>query len=175
MSGKIRKISVTAGIVVPLIIAAFAFNYLSSQKAPPRKKGQVGNDARRVETIAYESTLIPSTLDVQGRLVAFDKIDILAEVSGILVSTSNTFKIGSRFGKGSVMLQIDSEEAELNLLSQKSTLQNAITQMMPDLKIDYPESFPKWQRYFNTLEIDKPLPKLPKNQLLIKIRMVVCE
>ena len=162
MSGKIRKISVTAGIVVPLIIAAFAFNYLSSQKAPPRKKGQVGNDARRVETIAYESTLIPSTLDVQGRLVAFDKIDILAEVSGILISTSNTFKIGSRFGKGSVMLQIDSEEAELNLLSQKSTLQNAITQMMPDLKIDYPESFEHWVAYLRQFDIEKPIQPFPK-------------
>ena len=46
MSGKIRKISVTAGIVVPLIIAAFAFNYLSSQKAPPKKNCRQKQDGQ---------------------------------------------------------------------------------------------------------------------------------
>ena len=164
MSDKIRKISVTAGIVVPLFIAAFAFNYLSSLKAPPKKKGLVANDVRRVETITVKNDLVPSTLEVQGRLVAFDKIDILAEVSGIMKSSTSTFKVGSRFAKGAVMLQIDSEEAELNLLSQKSTLQNAITQMMPDLKIDYPESFQPWVTYLQQFDIEKPIQPFPKPQ-----------
>ena len=162
MSDNIRKISVVAGVLIPLFLAVFAYNYLSSQKAPPEKKSAIGDDARRVETITVKNGSVPSTLDVQGRLVAFDKIDILAEVSGILESTSNTFKVGSRFAKGSVMIQIDSEEAELNLLSQKSTLQNAITQMMPDLKIDYPESFEHWINYLQQFDIEKPIQPFPK-------------
>ena len=157
-----RKISVVAGIVIPLFIAAFAYNFLSAQKAPPKKKGFTENDARRVEVVIVENNLVPSTLDVQGRLVAYDKIDILAEVSGILESSSNSFKIGSRFAKGSVMLQIDSEEAKLNLLSQKSTLQNAITQLMPDLKIDYPESFEHWVAYLKQFDIEKPILAFPE-------------
>ncbi len=162
MSDKIRKISVIAGIVVPLFIAAFAYNFLSSQKAPPKKKSFSGNEIRRVEVISVKNDAVPSTLDIQGRLVAFDKIDILAEVSGILESSSNTFKVGSRFAKGSVMLQIDSEEARLNILSQKSTLQNAITQLMPDLKIDYPESFEHWLAYLQAFDIEKPIQAFPK-------------
>ena len=162
MSDKIRKISVVAGVVLPLFIAAFAYNYFSSQKAPPKKKDFAGDDIRRVDVITVENKNISSTLDVQGRLVAFDKIDILAEVSGILVSSSNTFKVGSRFAKGSVMLQIDSKEAELNLLSQKSTLLNAITQLMPDLKIDYPESFEHWKNYLQQFDIEKPIQPFPE-------------
>ncbi len=162
MSDTIRKISVVAGILIPLFIAAFAFNYLSSQKAPPKKKSYTGNDTRRVEVITVENNLVPSTLDVQGRLVAFDKIDILAEVSGILESSSSTFKIGSRFAKGSVMLKIDSKEAELNLLSQKSTLLNAITQLMPDLKIDYPGSFDQWLAYLQQFDIEKSIQPFPE-------------
>ncbi len=162
MNDAIRKISVVAGIVIPLVIAAFAFNYLSSQKAPPKKKSFTGSDTRRVEIITVENNLVPSTLDVQGRLVAFDKIDILAEVSGILEPTSTTFKVGSRFAKNSVMLKIDSEEAELNLLSQKSTLLNAITQLMPDLKIDYPESFDHWRTYLQQFDIEKLIQSFPE-------------
>jgi len=162
MNDAIRKILVVAGIVIPLVIAAFAFNYLSSQKAPPKKKSFTGSDTRRVEIITVENNLVPSTLDVQGRLVAFDKIDILAEVSGILEPTSTTFKVGSRFAKNSVMLKIDSEEAELNLLSQKSTLLNAITQLMPDLKIDYPESFDHWRTYLQQFDIEKLIQSFPE-------------
>jgi multidrug efflux pump subunit AcrA (membrane-fusion protein) len=162
MRDNFRKISIVAGVVIPLFIAAFAYNFLSSQKAPPKKKGFTGNDARRVEVIVVENNLVPSTLDVQGRLVAYDKIDILAEVSGILEPSSSTFKVGSRFAKGSVMLKIDSEEAKLNLLSQKSTLQNAITQLMPDLKIDYPESFEHWVAYLQQFDIEKPIQAFPE-------------
>ncbi len=162
MSDKFRKISVVAGVLIPLFIAALAYNFLSVQKAPPKKKDFVGNDVRRIEVIIVENDTVPSRLDVQGRLVAFDKIDILAEVSGILESSSNTFKVGSRFPKGSVMLQIDSEEAELNLLSQKSSLLNAITQLMPDLKIDYPESFEQWRAYLQQFDIEKPIQAFPQ-------------
>ncbi len=162
MKNNIRKISVVAGVLLPLFIAVFAYNYLSNQKAPPKKKDFVGKDLRRVEVLTVDNNTVPSTLDVQGRLVAFDKIDILAEVSGILEPTSNTFKVGSRFAKGSVMLNIDSEEAELNLLSQKSTLLNAITQLMPDLKIDYPESFDHWRAYLQQFDIEKPIQPFPE-------------
>ena len=101
------------------------------------------------------------TIEVEGRLSAYNKIDIFAEVGGRLLSTERPFKIGSRFGKGSVLMNIDREEAQLNLLSQKSSLINSITQMMPDLKIDYPESFTNWSAYLNQFDIRQPIKAFP--------------
>ena len=46
--------------------------------------------------------------------------------------------------------------------SAKSNFYNSITSIMPDLRLDYPQAFPKWQSYLNNLNIDKSLPALPE-------------
>ncbi|MEO0338442.1 MAG: efflux RND transporter periplasmic adaptor subunit, partial [Bacteroidota bacterium] len=108
------------------------------------------------------STNVASTLDVQGELAAFNKIDIFSEVSGTLKGTDKPFKVGSYFPKGSVLMRVDETEAQLNLLAQKSTLLNAITQLMPDLKIDYQESFQQWKTYLDNYDVEQTLEAFPK-------------
>ena len=39
---------------------------------------------------------------------------------------------------------------------------NGIACILPDIKIDFPESFQKYQDFFNSLKIDQPLPELPE-------------
>ena len=104
---------------------------------------------------------VPVSLEIQGQLAAFEKIDLFAEVSGPLLSSARAFKEGSYFPKGAVLIGIDDEEARLTLLSQKSSLLNALTQLMPDLKVDHPASFPQWRAYLDKFELEKPLPLFP--------------
>lgn len=56
---------------------------------------------------------------MQGTLVAFDKIQIFSEVSGILEETSRPFKEGSFFKKGDILARINEDEARYNLNAQK--------------------------------------------------------
>lgn len=117
--------------------------------------------------MAVENASISNELEVQGELAAFNKIDIFAEVSGTLERTERPFKVGSYFPKDAILIEVDQTEANLNLLAQKSSLLNAITQLMPDLKIDYPESFQQWKAYldaFNVEETLRPFPKLLNEQ-----------
>jgi membrane fusion protein (multidrug efflux system) len=159
MSKAARRISIFAGLVI-LIGGAYAARFLSQQKEPPRRK-TLATQLRKVDTMkAYFST-IPTSLEVQGELAAYDKIDIFAEVSGTLKSSSRPFKVGSYFPKGAVLINVDKQEAALNLLAQKSSLLNAITQLMPDLKIDYPESFAQWQEYLDRFELEQPIAAFP--------------
>lgn len=159
MSKAARRISIFAGLVI-LISAGFAARFLSQQKEPPKKKS-IPVQLRTVETMQASLSTIPTTLEVQGELAAYDKIDLFAEVSGTLKSISRPFKVGSYFPKGSVLISLDKQEAELNLLSQKSNLLNAITQLMPDLKIDYTESFAHWQQYLDQFDLEKPISTFP--------------
>lgn len=115
-----------------------------------------------VKTMTVQNSDISTNINVQGELVAFEKIDIFSEVPGIVKGSSRPFKIGNYFPKGSVLLTIDAEEARLSLLSQKASLQNAITQMMPDLKIDYPQSFQNWKKYLDEFDVENTLQPFPK-------------
>ncbi|MEN0005141.1 MAG: HlyD family efflux transporter periplasmic adaptor subunit [Bacteroidota bacterium] len=155
-----RIIGAILGIVI-LAGAYFIAMGMVNRERPIKVKEDFDN-TRQVEVMPAKNTDIPSNLEVQGALVAFDKIDIFAEVSGTLLNTKRTFKVGSYFPKGSTLIKVDQTEAKLNLLSQKSTLLNAITQLMPDLKIDYPQSFQNWKNYLDQFDVEQPLRPFPE-------------
>ena len=155
-----RILSILAGLIL-LVGAGIGARFLSQQKEPPKRK-PAGAQVKQVDTLIAQLGTIPTSLEVQGELAAYDKIDLFAEVSGTLQSTSRPFKEGSYFPKGAVLISIDQEEAKLNILSQRSNLLNAITQLMPDLKIDYPESFNHWQQYLEKFELEAPLKPFPE-------------
>ncbi|MEM8906393.1 MAG: HlyD family efflux transporter periplasmic adaptor subunit [Bacteroidota bacterium] len=159
------KISRQISIVVSLLLilgGAYFYRYFEAQKAPPKRKPPKKEVLRPVAVLPVLNQQISTQLDVQGRLVAFEKIDIIAEVSGRLIETAKPFKIGSYFKKEEALLIIDDTEARLSLLSQKANLMNAITQMMPDLKIDYPEGFGHWKTYLDQFDVEKTLPPFPE-------------
>ncbi len=167
MSKFLRQtISLIVAVLVLFGAVGITMVMSSQGKGPQKKQGgpqaAAGALIPMVEAVTVKKEALPEIVDVQGRLVAFNKIDVFAEVTGALKSSSHPFKEGARFGKGDVLLEIDQEEARLSLLSQKSNLLNAITQFMPDLKIDYPESFPQWKAYLNQFDERKPLTSFPE-------------
>lgn len=156
----LRRLGIVLGIAI-LAGAYSMYNYLGNQSSPPKRK-QVKPSQKTVEVMQAINSEVASTLSVQGELIAYDKIDIFAEVSGTLSDTERPFKVGSYFPKGSVLIKVDDTEARLNLLSQKSSLVNSITQMMPDLKIDYPESYQNWKKYLDEFDVESAIKAFPE-------------
>lgn len=155
-----RRLGIVLGVVLVVGAIIGAKKLTEEKPAPPRK-----TEARAtpvVSTFPASIEEVPTTLNVQGELVAFDKIDIFSEVTGALVSTSRPFKVGTYFPQGSVLIKVDNAEAQLALLAQKSSLLNAITQLMPDLKIDYTESFKHWQQYLDAFDPEAAIDPLPE-------------
>ena len=126
-----------------------------AKAAPPKA-------IRTVETRTVTNQTLDTRLPVQGRLVPYARVDIFSEVNGIFEASSKPFKVGTYYPKGSLLLRIDSEETRLNLLAQRSNLFNAITSMIPDLRIDLPESFPEWEQYLRNYKVDSTTPAFPE-------------
>jgi len=145
-----------------LILAGGYFGYekLGEMKEDPVKK-EIPKRIKTVEVEPVVNAKIATTLDVQGRLEAYNKIALFSEMGGA-VKTSKPFKKGTYFSKGEVMLRIDDVEVRLNLQAQKATLMNAVAMMMPDLKIDYAESFPAWEQYLTSFDVDAPIKAMPE-------------
>lgn len=160
MSVLTRRLSIVAALVI-LAVSLYVMTQFQSQVVKPERAQKV-EVLRDVSLIKVSNQNIGSSLDIQGRLSAFEKIDIFTEVAGRLLESSKPIKVGNYFEEGSILMRIDNEEAHLNLLSQKSNLMNAITQLMPDLKIDYPESFQQWKTYLDEFDVNKNLKALPE-------------
>ncbi|MEL6925949.1 MAG: HlyD family efflux transporter periplasmic adaptor subunit, partial [Bacteroidota bacterium] len=160
MNRTARQLSIVGALLL-LFGGAFMLRYFSNQKAPPARKPAPEKIVREVQTFPVSNQNITSDLDIQGRLVAFEKMQIFAEVSGRLLETARPFKVGSYFRKGDVLLKIDDSEARLALLSQKANLMNAITNLLPDLQLDYPESLPQWRAYLDQYKVESPIKAFP--------------
>ena len=159
MSLTTRRLFLVFSFLV-ILGGAAGYQFLARQKKPPAKKTNT-QETRDVYVTAIENRDIPSELNVQGTLVAFDKIDIFSEVGGVLLETGKPFKIGSYFPKGSVLLKLDDTEARLSLQAQRAALMNAIVQILPDLKIDYPESFEGWNAYVSGFDPELAIKSFP--------------
>jgi len=152
-------LSVLLGVLI-LVGGYFGYQKLGSLKKEPAKK-EVPKRIKIVEAEPVFNAKIATTLDVQGRLEAYNKIALFSEMGGA-VKTSKPFKKGTYFRKGEEMLRIDDVEVRLNLQAQKATLMNVVAMMMPDLKIDYTESFPAWEKYLTNFNVDAPLAAMPE-------------
>ena len=88
MRNILRQLSIVAAILV-IIGAVFIYNSLSAKKEPPpRDKTAKKTAIKMVQVSEVENRAIASRLEVQGRLAAFDKIDIFVIKSPVIKSLS---------------------------------------------------------------------------------------
>lgn len=97
-----------------------------------------------------------------GTLVAKERVELYAEVQGVLKKGRQLFKTGQQYRAGQALVRIDASEYYASVQSAKSNLYNLVTSIMPDLQLDYPEDFSKWQDYVTNFDLEKTTPKLPE-------------
>lgn len=155
-----RKI---VSIILGILLMAGAFylaKYLIDNKKKPKPKFE-----KIVKTVFVEDVVnkdIPIIITTSGNLTAKRKIELYAEVQGVLKVASKEYKAGTNYAKGENIIRINSDEFYANLQSQKSNFYNSLAAIMPDIRLDYPNEFQKWQNYLNSFDINKTTPKLPE-------------
>ncbi len=133
--------------------------FKNNKKQPPKRKVQT---EKTVFIKTVKNSEIPIIITADGNLVAKQKVELFSEVQGVLQATGKEFKVGVKYRKGEVLLRINNEEHYATLQAQKSSLQNLIVSMMPDLRLDYPVAFEKWNTYLKNFDLNKSIPALPK-------------
>lgn len=154
-----KSVSTIIGIVVlggGIYLAGFISNKEKKQRPVAMKS---------IPTVFYKKVQnedIPVIIEESGRLVAKNLIEVYAEVQGVMERSNKEFKPGTSFRKGEVLVKIRNNDFYANLQAQKSVLQNLITSVLPDLRLDYPEVYSKWDEYLKDFDMDKPIGKLPE-------------
>lgn len=154
-----RIIQIVIFLVLVVIGVMISKKFIASKKSQDKTTEK---PVSFVRTMVVENTDIPAVITVTGRLTAKEKISIIAEVTGTLKEGGKLFKEGVSYQQGETLLTIEAGEFRMNVLAQKSAFLNLLTQMMPDLKIDYPQSAGKWSDFIKNFQIEKPLPQLPE-------------
>jgi len=156
-----RKTTALITIIALIILGVFMFKWLSSFKKNPQKKTPPAV-TRYVKAIPVKYENLPGIIQTSGRMRAFDEINISSEVGGRLEDGDRLFKPGQFFRKGELIAHVINDEFTFQLKAQKSNFLKSIANILPDMKIDYPDSYPKWMAFFEDINISKPLPDIPE-------------
>lgn len=136
-------------------------NYMASLKKDPEKKPMADN-IPVVQVIEYSNDTVANNIEVTGRLMARNSIQVISEVQGKYTNSSaKEFREGESFSKGEIMISIAPAEMEMDLKAKKSSFLNLLIQLLPDLKMDYPKQADKWESYIETFDPGKAIAELP--------------
>jgi multidrug efflux pump subunit AcrA (membrane-fusion protein) len=144
-----------------IIIASF---FLAKQiiDSKSRPKAKVEKVVKTVFTETVTNGTVPIIVPANGNLRAKRRVELYAEVQGVFQKGNKLFKAGQTYNQGETIIKIDASEYYASVQSSKSNLYNLITSIMPDLRLDYPEVFPKWQAYLSGFDLDNTTPPLPE-------------
>lgn len=152
---------ISALVAIAILVAAyFVMLYLidsKNNKRPAPKKV-----IKSVFVDQVDNSTIPIVISANGNLVAKRRVEIYAEVQGIFRPGSKLFRPGQAYKKGQSFINIDFAEHKANVQAAKSNLYNSIAAIMADLRLDFPDVFPKWQNYLKNFDLNKSTPELPK-------------
>ncbi|NJB36642.1 efflux RND transporter periplasmic adaptor subunit [Croceivirga sp. JEA036] len=154
-----KTISVILGVL--LIIAAF----FGAKAIINSKKDRKPTPQKVVKTVFAEeikNKTIPIVVPANGNLVAKDRVELYAEVQGVFKKGAKPFKAGQEYQAGQTLIRIDASEYYASVQAAKSNFYNQLTAIMPDLQLDYPEHFDKWQAYLVNFDLNKTTPELPE-------------
>ncbi|WP_297704973.1 HlyD family efflux transporter periplasmic adaptor subunit [uncultured Eudoraea sp.] len=155
-----RKIILSILGIVIIIASFFLAKQIANSKSRPKAK--VEKVVKTVFTETVSNGTVAIIVPANGNLRAKRRVELYAEVQGVFQKGNKLFKAGQPYKTGETIIKIDASEYYASVQSAKSNLYNLITSIMPDLRLDYPEVFPKWQSYLSGFDLNRTTPPLPE-------------
>lgn len=147
-------------IIVVIIITALSTGGNNDDK----KKEHKTKDVKYVKTRPAIITNHSLVIKANGRVGSSRNVVLISEAQGKLLPGEVHLKPGSSFRQGQLLCRIDDTEASLKMQARKSGYLTMLATAIPDLKIDYPESFKIWEAFFEGIEVNEKLPDLPETK-----------
>jgi len=155
-----RKIILSVLGILLIVLGIFAAKQIMDSKKSFKPKAQ--KVVKTVFAQVVQNGTVPIKVPANGNLTAKRRVELYAEVQGVFRKGNKLFKEGQQYNSGEAIIRIDASEYTASVQSAKSNLYNQLTSIMPDLRLDYPELFPKWQAYLSSFDMDKTTPTLPE-------------
>jgi membrane fusion protein (multidrug efflux system) len=149
---------------IPVLILAASvlimWGLLGLKTDPPRRPAEPRTKV--VETTVVQRAAVTTQITAYGRVTSSRPVTLVSEVAGVLQSGTVDFKTGQSFSKGDLLVKVDDRQARLSLNSALSDLLSALASVLPEIKVDFPDEYEKWQDFFNTCQFDQKVAPLPE-------------
>lgn len=154
-------IIVISSILTVLIISlgiSFYFKSLRKERQRPKQPPVI----LKVNSAYVNYSDVLTHITASGRVVSQQSVDVIAEVQGKILQGDILLKKGTNFKKNDILVRIFNQDSFYSLQARKSNFLNLLANILPDLKIDYPDRYPVWVSFFENVTIQDELPPLPE-------------
>lgn len=155
-----RKIILSVLGVLLIIGGIFVAKMIIDSKT--QRKPRVEKVIKTVFAEKAQNGDVAIMVPANGNLRAKRRVELYSEVQGVFNGSSKLFRPGNAYRAGETIIRINASEYAATVQSAKSNLYNELTSIMPDLRLDYPDIFPKWQAYLSGFDMAKSTPDLPE-------------
>ncbi|MCF8067142.1 MAG: HlyD family efflux transporter periplasmic adaptor subunit [Desulfobacterales bacterium] len=157
-----KKVIISFFIVALILIASTVYLLVQKSNPPEVFKDEEKNTivSVQVEEVTYED--YSESFSYYGRVNSSQVVHLVSEVTGIIKNADIPLEEGQLFKKGQLLINISSDEREMELKAMKSELISTFSYMMLNLNHAFPDEYSKWQKFFKKISVEKPLPPLPK-------------
>lgn len=187
---KVRHILVivlTIGVVLAIVVAfmigmKLGTNYgvenaeqiREDRELAAKEGGESAKDSSTyyVKALPVTNVLKPITADGFGQVSSSSMINITSEVQGE-IQAHISLKKGTSFKEGQTLFTIKNNDVIMALKARKSNYLMLLTNILPDLKLDYNDNFEAWLEFFNKIDVDKKLPLLPETKTFKEKNFIV--
>jgi multidrug efflux pump subunit AcrA (membrane-fusion protein) len=156
---NLRRILLSVLGILILVVAFSLSKSIANGNPPPRK--EAGKVVKDVYYIEVKNNVYNVQIPSNGVLEAYQRIKVTARVQGLMQTISPLFKSGQAYKKGQTLVQIESSEFRSNVISQRASLYNLITSVLPDLELDFPEAYEIWKAFLLQFDVEQTVPALP--------------
>ena len=156
-----KKGLVTVVVIAILLGSAGVAFWLLSTKPEARKRG---TEISKLGVKAYKESKDTYTLKATypAKVRAQEVVALGVEVGGKIEKGDIPLKKGQTFKKGDLLFSINNNDINTKLISAKSKLITTLSQILPDIQIDFKSEYNKWLSLFENISFDNALPPLPK-------------
>ncbi|WP_340102474.1 efflux RND transporter periplasmic adaptor subunit [Rhodohalobacter sp. 8-1] len=132
----------------------------SSEQSSEAAAAEIGSP--QITFFTVETEQIADRVSLNGRLRAENRVELFPEVPGKVVEGTKPFREGVSFQEREMLVQLDDSEARLQIQSSRSKFKTLVSALMPDIKLDYPETLPRYEKWFNSLNAENNLVAIPE-------------
>jgi len=149
------------GSVLGIIILGFLLMFALGSAEKESNKREVEPEVRLVETQSVNFSDLTLVIEGNGVVESKKALNVVSEASGPVLFAKNDLKDGTFVDSGELILEIDSREIENTLFILRSEFLNSLALVLPEIKVEEPDTYTKWYEYFKNIDIHKTTPELP--------------
>jgi len=118
-------------------------------------------DSQQINFFTVETESVADRVSLSGRIRADNRVELFPEVQGKVLERNKPFREGISYQKGEILVQLDDSEARLQIQSSRSKFKTLVSALMADIKLDHPETLPRYEVWHHTLSADKRVSPIP--------------